>query len=166
MAEIRETTAITERRRAREYALQLLFQLDLSPDTTDAAVEGFWKGKKVKESIADFASRLVRGAMRRREWIDGVLGAISHHWRVSRMAVVDRNILRLALYEMIFEVETPPIVIINEAIEIAKKFGNEESGPFINGILDAVRLRIERGEIALPPAGEDSDPPARIRSSA
>jgi N utilization substance protein B len=75
---------------------------------------------------------------------------MSHHWRVARMAVVDRNILRLALYELVYENATPPIVVINEAIEIAKKFGNEESGPFVNGILDAVRLRIESGEITLP----------------
>jgi len=152
LAEIRESTALGERRRAREYALQLLFQLDLAPDAVDQAIESFWKGKKVRASIVEFAGALVRGAMEHQGWIDSVLGSMSHHWRVARMAVVDRNILRLALYELVYADATPPIVVINEAIEIAKKFGNEESGPFVNGILDAVRLRIESGEITLPAA--------------
>jgi len=150
LAEIRESSGTGERRRAREYALQLLFQLDLSPEPVDSALDTFWKGKKVKGAIVDFAGLLVRGAIDRQEWIDSVLGSISHHWRVPRMAVVDRNILRLALYELVYETSTPPIVVINEAIEIAKKFGNDESGPFVNGILDAIRLRIESGEITLP----------------
>src|SRR5262249_7300210 len=153
LAEIRESTATGERRRAREYALQLLFQIDLCPEPIDAALETFWKGKKVKEAIVEFSSSLVRGAVEHREWIDTVLGSISHHWRVPRMAVVDRNILRLALHELVYVDATPPIVVINEAIEIAKKFGNEESGPFVNGILDAIRLRIESGAIALPVEG-------------
>jgi transcription antitermination protein NusB len=162
LAEIRESTAIGERRRAREYALQLLFQLDLCPGSLDEALETFWKGKKVKASVSDFATSLVRGAMEHHEWIDAILGSISHHWRVARMAVVDRNILRLALHELVYEDATPPIVVINEAIEIAKKFGNEESGPFVNGILDAIRLRIESGEIQLPAAVAA----ARIRTPA
>ncbi len=165
MAEIRESTALGERRRAREYALQLLFQLDLSPGSVEEAVQTLFAGKKVKPSIVAFAGSLVRGAMDRRPWIDGILGTISHHWRVSRMAAVDRNILRLALYEMFFERSTPPIVVINEAIEIAKKFGNDDSGPFINGILDAVRIRMDRGEIAPPQAGSPTSP-GRVRSSA
>jgi len=152
LAEIRESTAIGERRRAREYALQLLFQLDLSPEGTVEAAAAFWEGKKVRASIVEFADTLVKGAMRNQAWLDATLSSISHHWRIPRMAVVDRNILRLALYELVFETATPPIVVINEAIEIAKKFGNEESGPFVNGILDAIRVRIESGEIAVPPA--------------
>jgi N utilization substance protein B len=165
LAEIRESTALSERRRAREYALQILFQIDLSPEPVADALETFFKGKKIKGAIVEFASHLARGAADRRDWIDGVLGDISHHWRVSRMAVVDRNILRLAVHELIFERETPPVVVINEAIEIAKKFGNDESGPFINGILDAVRLRVERGEIEIP-ADPSSHAPPRVRSSA
>ena len=90
MAEIRESTALGERRRAREYALQLLFQLDLAPDAVDQAIESFWKGKKVRASIVEFAGALVRGAMEHQGWIDSVLGSMSHHWRVARMAVVEQ----------------------------------------------------------------------------
>jgi N utilization substance protein B len=168
LAEIRETLLLGDRRRARECALQLLFQLDLSPEPVEEALAGYWAARKPRAAVAEYGTRLVRGAMSRRDWIDEVLGAISHHWRVARMAVVDRNILRLALYEMLFERETPPIVVINEAIEIAKKFGNDESGPFINGILDAVRLRVDSGAIRLPEgaAAQPAEPAARVRSSA
>jgi transcription antitermination protein NusB len=166
LAEIRESTILGERRRAREFALQLLFQLDLSPGDAGGAVDAFFRGKKIRAPIAEFAGRLVRGSFEHQGWIDDVLGTISHNWRVARMAVVDRNILRLALYEMLFEHETPPIVVINEAIEIAKKFGNDESGPFINGILDAVRLKIEGGEILPPDAAAAGGVPARVRTSA
>ncbi len=139
-----------ERRRAREYALQLLFQLDLSPEDVERAVEGFWAGKSVVGSVCGFADRLVRGTTAHRAGIDEVLAEHALHWRVSRMPVVDRNILRMALYEFFFETDTPRIVVIDEAIEIAKKFGNDDSGPFINGILDAIRLRLESGELRLP----------------
>ena len=152
MAEFLESSGAGERRRSREFALQLLFQLDLSPEPVEEAIEAFWAGKRVRRPIVAFATGLVRGAFTWREWIDGILATSSHHWRVSRMAVVDRNILRLALYEMIVSKRTPPIVVINEAIEIAKKFGNEDSGPFINGILDAVRVRLENGEVEAPTA--------------
>jgi N utilization substance protein B len=152
LAELREDSGTGERRRAREYALQLLFQLDISPEPTEEAIEAFWKGKKIRASIIEFATRLVRGAVERREWIDNLLAGASHHWRVARMGVVDRNILRLAIQEMLFERGTPPIVVINEAIEIAKKFATDESGPFINGILDSVRLRVESGDVRLDEA--------------
>jgi len=168
LAEIRETSGTGERRRAREYALQLLFQLDLSPEPPGNALLEFWKGKRIKPSVIEFAGVLVKGAMEQVEWLDSVLGSISHHWRVPRMAVVDRNILRIALYELVYENSTPPIVVIDEAIEIAKKFGNEESGPFVNGILDAVRLRIESGEIILPAAAGEpaTSPPLKVRTPA
>jgi len=164
LAEILERTGAGERRRAREFALQLLFQLDLSPEPFEEAIEAFWSGKRVKRPIVEFAGELVRGTSEWRDWIDGVLGTSSHHWRVSRMAVVDRNILRLALFEMIVSKRTPPVVVINEAIEIAKKFGNEDSGPFINGILDAVKARVSRGEIEAPSAGPGGPPVAPTRA--
>ena len=165
MAEIHEVTHTGERRRAREYALQILSPLDLAPRTPSECLDEFWRGKNVKAAVTGFVRRLVLGAMEHRDSIDGVLTGISHHWRVSRMAVVDRNVLRLALYEMFFEKATPPVVVINEAIEVAKKFGDDESGPFINGILDAVRLRLERNEIDLPGA-EAGGPGPSLRSSA
>ncbi|HET6372485.1 MAG TPA: transcription antitermination factor NusB [Candidatus Polarisedimenticolia bacterium] len=142
---------VGERRRAREYALQLLFQLDLSPEETEHAVTSFWNGKKAAEAVSTFADRLVSGTMGHRAAIDDVLAQSALNWRISRMAVVDRNILRMAIYEFFFEPDTPRVVVIDEAIEIAKKFGNDESGPFINGILDAIRIKLENGEIEIPP---------------
>ncbi len=142
-----------ERRRAREFALQLLFQIDLSRDSAEGVEEAcgqFWESRRVPDAVREFSTSLVRGAHRHREFLDGILAGTAHHWKVSRMAVVDRNILRIALYEFLFHPETPPIVVIDEAIEIAKRFGNDESGVFVNGILDAVRLRIEAGEIRAP----------------
>lgn len=143
--------ATGDRRRAREFALQLLFQLDLSPGNLDAALEQFWVDHQAGDPVRVFAEQLVRGTMERREAIDAVLGGSAFNWRVSRMAVVDRNILRMAVYEFLCETETPRIVVIDEAIEIAKKFGNDESGPFINGLLDAIRMKLESGDLDLPP---------------
>ena len=147
-----------ERRRAREYALQLLFQLDLAPQETENAVGTFWDDKRATESVMTFSDRLVRGTMRRRDAIDELIAEAAHNWRVSRMPAVDRNILRLAIYEFLNETDTPRVVVIDEAIEIAKKFGNDESGPFINGILDAIRIKLENGEILLPDSEAPPDP--------
>ena len=146
-----------ERRRAREYALQLLFQLDLAPQETEHAVGTFWDDKRATDPVMDFSDRLVRGTMKRRDAIDEMIAGSAHNWRVSRMPAVDRNILRLAVYEFLYESETPRVVVIDEAIEIAKKFGNEESGPFINGILDAIRIKLENGEIEVPPTEAPPD---------
>ena len=146
--------SVGERRRAREYALQLLFQLDLSPEgspnATEAAVEEFWSGKKVVGPVRAFAEQIVLGTMGRLASFDAVLTSSAINWRVSRMPVVDRNILRMAIFEFLFHPETPRVVVIDEAIEIAKKFGNEESGPFINGILDSIRMKLENGDLELP----------------
>jgi N utilization substance protein B len=140
-----------DRRRAREYALQILFQLDLCPEESAQALEVFWSTRKISDPIREYAERIVRGTREHREEIDRLLESQALHWRISRMPVVDRNILRMALYELIMESETPSIVVIDEAIEVAKRFGNDESGPFVNGILDAVRERLDGGEIELPP---------------
>ena len=144
---------VGDRRRAREYALQALFQLDLVPERdTETAMEEFWSGKKVHDAVRQFADELVIGTMGHRDGFDQILATSALNWRVSRMAVVDRNVLRMALYEFLFQPATPRVVVIDEAIEIAKKFGTEESGVFINGILDAIRIKLESGEL-VPPAG-------------
>ncbi len=140
-----------DRRRSREYALQLLFQLDIAPADIESAVEAFWNGKRVTDAVMEFADRLVQGTMTRRDAIDSIIAGCAYNWRLSRMAVVDRNILRMAVYEFLCETDTPRVVVIDEAIEIAKKFGNDESGPFVNGLLDAIRVKLEAGEIAFPP---------------
>lgn len=135
------------RRRARECALQMLFQLDLTRAAPEAVFRQFWSPQERDDDLRRFAERLVLGTARRREDLDEVVAVSAQHWRIERMAVVDRNVLRMAVFEMIWEADTPPIVIIDEAVEVAKKFGSEESGGFINGILDHVRRRLERGEL-------------------
>jgi N utilization substance protein B len=141
-----------DRRRSREFALQVLFQLDLAPADPETALDEFWNSREVSDQVKAFSERLVLGTMEHRDAIDGILSESATNWRVTRMAAVDRNILRMAIEELLWCPDTPPIVVIDEAIEIAKRFGNDESGPFVNGILDAIRLRIESG--SLRPRGE------------
>jgi transcription antitermination protein NusB len=136
-----------QRRRAREWALQMLFQIDLTAVAPGEVFREFWLGQEASEETRHFAERLVEGVVRERLELDRVLVGSTENWRLERMAVVDRNVLRLGAYELLFESETPLAVVLDEAIEVAKKFGSEESGAFINGVLDAVRRRIERGEI-------------------
>lgn len=124
------------RRQARELALQLLYQHELSGVSLDEMQENFegWQG--ASQSVQDFADGLARGTLGHAEEIDAFLQDQTSHWRLDRLAAVDRNILRLALYELLHHSDTPPAVVIDEAIEIAKKFGAEESARFVNGVLD------------------------------
>jgi len=133
---------VGQRRRAREFALQLLFQIDLAGTPAAEALERFWTSLEVDEAVRSFTERLVNAVLAEREAIDRRIVAAAEHWRIERMAVVDRNVLRLAVCELLWH-EIPPAVVIDEAIEIAKRFGSEESGGFINGILDAIRARVD-----------------------
>jgi N utilization substance protein B len=128
------------RRLARETALQVLFQLDVAGDASDITnVVRHWAEEfAVPESSIPFAQELVEGTLAHLEEIDTRLAQLSEGWALTRMAKVDRNLLRLACYEIIFRVEIPGRVTINEALEIAKRYGSDESGKFINGILDRV----------------------------
>jgi transcription antitermination protein NusB len=144
------TARVGDRRRGREAALQMLFQLDIAPQDIEPALETFWRDSNATEVVRSFADKIVRGAMEHRTVIDEVLTSTVHHWKLNRIAVVDRNILRMAVCEFLIEPETPPIVVIDEAIEIAKKFGNDDSGLFVNGILDAIRVKLENHELSLP----------------
>jgi N utilization substance protein B len=137
---------VGQRRRAREFALQLLFQIDLTGAPVVEVVERFWTSLEADEEVRSFAESLVNGVLAEREAIDRRIVEAAEHWRIERMAVVDRNVLRLAVCELLAD-ENPPAVVIDEAIEIAKRFGNEKSGGFINGILDTIRGRVasERG---------------------
>lgn len=136
-----------QRRRAREYALQMLFQLDLAGGLPEEAFPQFWASQEADPEVRSFAERLVRGVAGARGALDEVIGGSTEHWRLDRMATVDRNVLRLAVWEMLSEPDTPPAVVIDEAIEIGKRFGSERSGAFVNGVLDGIRRRIERGEV-------------------
>ncbi len=131
------------RRKAREYALQILFQYDLANGNMSEIVENFWKEKKANNKIVSFCSQLVNGTIENINEIDKCISHHSMNWKLERMSTVDRNVLRIATYELLFLKEVPPPVVINEAIEVAKKFGTEDSAKFINGILDAIRRSLE-----------------------
>lgn len=131
------------RRRARELALQILYQRELSGTDVEAIFAEFDELQHAPAATRDFAVTLVRGVIARIEELDGRLGEQAEHWRLDRMAAVDRNLLRLALYELLFEKETPSAVVIDEAVEIAKRFGSERSSQFVNGVLDGVLHRRE-----------------------
>jgi N utilization substance protein B len=132
-----------ERRRGREYALQMLYQVDMTGEKLEEAAPNFWEGKKVPAESRHFAEGLVRGTLEHLAEIDVILREGLEHWRLPRIAAVDRSVLRMAVYEFLWERETPPVVIIDEAIDLAKRFGGEESGLFVNGVLDGIRKRLE-----------------------
>jgi N utilization substance protein B len=135
----------------------MLFQLDLTGSSVTDVFREFWSGQSAEQDVRDFAEHLVHGVLEHRELLDSVVSASAAHWRLERMAVVDRNVLRMGAYELLFEAGTPPVVVIDEAIEVAKKFGSLESGSFINGILDEVRRRRESGELDPSDAGTTTD---------
>ncbi|MGQ9496585.1 MAG: transcription antitermination factor NusB [Thermoanaerobaculaceae bacterium] len=124
------------RRRGRELALQMLYQHELSGSTPEEMASRFEELEQAPPQSREFALSLVRGVLEHWDEIDQRVSSQAEHWRLERMATVDRNILRLALYELLFEPDTPPAVVIDEAVELAKRFGSEHSGPFVNGVLD------------------------------
>lgn len=132
------------RSKAREFALQMLFQWEMNAQKPARIEAGFWTYAKSEKKTRDFANQLFEGAVGRVKEIDALLGHHATHWRLDRMAVIDRNILRLAVFELRGGAATPPKVVINEAIELAKKFSSEEAAPFVNGILDAIHKELEK----------------------
>jgi len=130
-----------KRRRARESAMQILFQMDLGGVTLDEALNNFWSTHKYPTEVREFATRLVKGAIDSKDVVDGEIVKYAEHWDISRMEVVDRNILRLAIYEILYLKDIPLKVSIDEAIEIAKRFSTAGSGKFVNAILDKVAKR-------------------------
>ena len=132
-----------DRRRAREYALQMLYQIDRSGSGLEETLSTFWEDKRVAPDVRQFGESLVAGVVQHLAEIDTQLRAGLEHWRLPRIAAVDRSVLRMAIFEFLFEPETPRIVVIDEAIELAKKFGGEESGLFVNGVLDGIRRKME-----------------------
>jgi len=130
------------RRKARELALQVLYQIDLTGQEPHSALELFCEHFEAGKKSMPYTRCLVQGVYDNQQEFDALIGSHAKNWRPERMSVIDRNILRLALYELRYQNDVPARVVINEAIEVAKRFGNEESGPFINGILDAIRKSI------------------------
>jgi transcription antitermination protein NusB len=135
------------RHRAREAALQMLYQSEIGRAGAYETIATFWPATdpqdEVDEDARAFANDLVRETLTRTEDLDRLLTEHAHNWRVERMAVIDRLVLRLAACELLTHPETPPKVVINEAIELARTFSGEESVPFVNGVLDAVRKELD-----------------------
>lgn len=165
-----------QRREARERAVQFLFQHDMNPpENIEEALEHFWEtqqataiaqdkegatwGQKVElpppttQEVAtrSFADKLIRGVLEHQAELDGRIKQHAENWDLHRMAVVDRNILRLAIYEMLHRDDIPPVVSINEAVDIAKKFSTQDSGKFVNGILDKIKGELMRSARVVKP---------------
>jgi len=127
-----------ERRRARELAIQVLFHLEFSPDDPSGVFDLICDNFDARESIRDFSKRLVLGVWEKKKTLDKVISEASKNWRIERMALLDKSILRLAAFEIMFIEDIPPKVSLDEAVEIGKKFGSEDSSRYINGVLDNV----------------------------
>ncbi|PYV21786.1 MAG: transcription antitermination factor NusB [Acidobacteria bacterium] len=127
------------RRKARELALQMLFQWEVGQHSTEHVLGTFLASKKLDADVEGFARDLFEGAVKEVAALDHAVRGRSEHWRLERMAAVDRNVIRLALYELLHHPETPPKVVINEALEMARRFSGEGSVEFVNGVLDGIR---------------------------
>ncbi len=126
------------RSRAREAALKILYQLDITGDDAEEGLKIFLRHHKVAVGSKPFVAGLVKGTRQHLEEINGLIRRHATNWSLERMAIVDRNILRMGTFELLFANETPPKVVINEAVELAKRFGTADSGKFVNGVLDSI----------------------------
>jgi N utilization substance protein B len=132
------------RRRARECALQMLFSYDVTHSSVEELIETYWgEMAEAADDVRGFANELVIGTVSHLTEIDELIRLRTEHWRITRMAIVDRNLLRLAIFEFLYQPTTPMTVAINEALEIARRFSTHEATQFINGILDAIKRDVE-----------------------
>ncbi|MEP7015339.1 MAG: transcription antitermination factor NusB [Verrucomicrobiota bacterium] len=144
-----------KRRRAREAAIQYHFWRDLQEGAGPEHIDDFWRFCPVKPGVQEFAQPLIEGMIEHLPLIDERIRRYCENYDFNRISAVDRNVLRLAIYEMLYRDDIPPIVSINEAIELAKTFGGGESGRFVNGILDRVRKDLTRSSREAVPAPEE-----------
>jgi transcription antitermination factor NusB len=131
-----------KRTRAREFALQILYQMDITGESCQGCLDNFWQAhleEPITEDIKDFTAELVKGVADNLVVIDKKISEYATNWQLQRMAVVDRNILRMSCFELIFCKDIPPKVSINEAVELAKKFSSLEASKFVNGIIDKIK---------------------------
>jgi N utilization substance protein B len=133
---------MASRRKAREFALQMLFQEDISGTAPDDVCKLFWKSHATDSGTRNFSEGLFRKSVSQRSLIDGLIEQHTENWALNRMAAVDRNILRMAVSELLTG-ETPAVVVIDEAIEVARKFSTMDSTEFVNGVLDSIRKELE-----------------------
>ncbi len=132
-----------KRRKGRTFALMILYELEFRPGDAERVLKEFWQDHPQQPGeVQAFADSLVRGALEHAPEIDGLIARNAAHWSLARIAVVERNILRLAAFELLYRHDIPEKVAINEAIELAKLYGSQESGAFVNGILDQIRLHL------------------------
>ena len=147
-----------KRSKSREYALQALYQVDIRHADCQQILQEFWRDHDTTSEVKAFSNRLVQGTMEHVADIDLLIARHADNWNLKRMAVIDRNILRLGVYELVYLDDVPPKVCINEGIELAKRFGDAESGKFINGILDAIH-KTHAGAAAAPGTSQPTGPP-------
>jgi transcription antitermination protein NusB len=139
------------RRKSRELVLQMLFQADMGRQKPEEVQRTFWREHhSAAEDVRGFAEELFRTATDRAAEIDGLIERHAEHWRMERMAAVDRNVLRAAVAELLGFPATPRAVVINEALEIARKFSSPESVQFINGVLDSAAKELEKAQVYAP----------------
>jgi N utilization substance protein B len=129
---------VSLRTKSREFAMQMLFQWEMSQQEPSKLQAKFWRSAKAAANTREFANRLFEGAIKEVPTLDELIRKHTENWRFERLAAIDRAILRLAMHELRVG-DTPPKVVLNEAVELAKKFSSDESGPFVNGVLDAFR---------------------------
>lgn len=134
------------RRKARESALQMLYQIEIGRCTPSKAITDFWSQNEADEPLRIYANEVVNGVMENIKEIDDTISEHSTNWKISRMAAVDKNILRISTFELKNRMDVPIKVVLNEAVEIAKRFGTTESGAFVNGILDNMARKLRKGE--------------------
>lgn len=145
------------RREAREWVLQILFRLDMNPEEDlDAVFRDFWAEQKSDRKAQEFTESIARGVRQHLSTIDAMIRQYAEHWDIKRMGIVDRNVMRMAIYEMLECPDIPRVVSINEAVDIAKYFSSGESGRFVNGILDRIRKELEQhaGDKGRRPSGD------------
>jgi N utilization substance protein B len=142
LPESRGASNVSLRTKSREFAMQMLFQWDMSQQDFSKLEAKFWKNAKAADKTRAFANKLFEGAAKDVAVLDALIVGHSDNWRFERLAAIDRAILRLAIHEMSGK-ETPPKVVLNEAVDLAKKYSSEEAGSFVNGILDAIHKSLQ-----------------------
>ncbi len=135
---------VNGRRETREWIVQFLFQLDFNPEPIDIALQDFWEEKTPNEREKTYAEEIIKGVVQRKDELDKKLSEYATRWNSERMGSVDRTVMRVALFEMLYREDVPPVVSINEAVHFAKDFSSFQSGRFVNGVLDRIRKELDR----------------------
>lgn len=145
------------RRATREWIVQFLFQLDFNPEPIDIALKDFWEEKEPSEREKTYAEEIIKGVVQRKDELDDRLSQYAKRWDSERMGAVDRTVMRVALFEMLYRDDVPPVVSINEAVHFAKDFSSFQSGRFVNGVLDRIRKELDRPARTTykPPKGDE-----------